>query len=59
MNRYAVIVDGAVFTIASWDGVTSWTPPGGGVAVELVEGEECGLWYLYNPEATPRFSSPE
>jgi hypothetical protein len=48
MDRYAVVTDGIVTNIISWDGVSEWSPPEGSEAVLIPEGVFVDLGYTWN-----------
>lgn len=58
MSKYAIIDGSTVFTVADWDGSSSWSPPKGMILVALDDGERCAPGATYAPSATPRFILP-
>jgi len=58
MSRYAIIDGSTVFTVADWDGGSSWSPPRGMTVVALQDGEPCAPGATYAPGVTPRFILP-
>lgn len=58
MSRYAIIDGSTVFTVADWDGGSSWSPPRGMTVVALNDGEPCAPGATYEPGSIPRFVLP-
>lgn len=56
--RYAIIDGNTVFTVADWDGGSSWSPPKGMFVVALNAEEPCAPGAIYTPESMPRFVLP-
>lgn len=55
--KYAVVVDNLVLGLADWDGVTEWTPPFGGIAIPVADGQACEAGWIHNAE-TGQFEEP-
>lgn len=55
MNRHAIIQNGKVANIFTWDETSPWTPPAGSTVVRLSDGEWCGPGATYAPNSVPRF----
>lgn len=53
--KYAVVLENVVLCVSEWDGVAPWTPPFGGAAIRLADGEPCEAGYSYSPTSEPRF----
>ena len=56
--RYALINpnNNIVDNVAEWDGITTWVPSD--MTVELTADELCECWWIYDPNASPRFYPP-
>jgi hypothetical protein len=56
-NRYAIVLDGTVINLATWDGESDWSPPEG----EAVQcGREVGIGWTYEDgEFSPAEVEPE
>ena len=49
---YAVVVDGLCVNLIVWDGKTDYNPGEEATLVKLLEGEQSGIGWTYNPKAT-------
>ena len=48
MNTYAIIdATTSVINTVIWDGLPSWTPPDGCIAVVIPEGSNAGIGWTY------------
>lgn len=46
--RWAIVIDGVVDNIVLWDGSSAWSPEKEAQAVQLAEGQECGIGWTYD-----------
>jgi len=46
--RWAIVIGGVVDNVVLWDGSALWVPPVASEAIELSEGQECGIGWTYN-----------
>jgi hypothetical protein len=46
--RWAIVIGGIVDNLILWDGGSSWSPPVGSEAIQLAEGQACGIGWQWN-----------
>lgn len=46
--RWAIVIGGVVDNVILWDGLTVWAPPVGSDAIQLSEGQECGIGWTWD-----------
>jgi len=45
--RWAIVIGGVVENIVLWDGSEPWSPEKEAQAVQLAEGQVCGIGWIY------------
>jgi hypothetical protein len=46
--RWAIVIGGVVENIVLWDGSAAWSPEKEAQAVQLTEGQVCGIGWIYD-----------
>lgn len=55
--KYAIVQGATVVNVVVWDGVATWNPPVGTVAVQLDPSEWVDIGAQYDANASPRFTA--
>lgn len=53
--RWAIVIGGVVDNLVLWDGSSDWTPPKGSQAIQVSEGQPCGIGWTWDGTS---FSEP-
>lgn len=60
MGSYALVENGVIVNIVSWDGsIETWQPPEGLLAVEMPDGVNAGIGWTYDGTSFHAPSAPE
>jgi hypothetical protein len=46
--RWAIVIGGIVDNLILWDGGSSWSPPVGSEAIQLADGQACGIGWEWS-----------